>query len=102
MQRRDADAPQPLSDDSGVSEADSIPSRRLKLKKLAHTMTADQSKQLRELKRRAGKKLHDLCRRKQECNRLYLEILVQDVGGVLSLQPPQTRRSNGRFGSHAL
>ena len=105
MQKHDVDAP-PSDDssiseaDSSISEADSIPSRQRKLKKLARNMTPDQSKYLRELKRRAAKKLHNLRMRKPGSNELPLEMLVEDVGRVFSLEPPQTRRSDGKFGIH--
>ena len=112
MQKEDVDAPQPLntdssiteadspdSPDSSISEADSIPSRRLKLEKLVRKMTPDQSMHLRELKRRAGRKLHNMRVRQKGSNGLHLELLVQDTDGVLSLEPRQTRSSVGRFGS---
>ena len=103
MQKHDVDAPQPPSDDSissSISEADSIPSRRRKLKKLARNMSADQGMHLRELKRRAGKKLHNLRIRKPGSNELHFELLVQDLAGVLSLEPPQTRRQDCKFRIH--
>ena len=98
MQWEDFDAPMTKhetsdSEMSCLSVADSPITRRRKLDDL----TQDKLSNLRSVKRKTQRTLHDQQRRNKSKN-THLDNLLTDVSTALSRQTYQTRECNGRFG----